>query len=462
MLTPLLERFAEHFPIPTMARALLERSFHPEQLDAWFEPQAEGQYTRKLLFSTLFDLMMQVVTRRQPSVNAAYQGMGESIPVSLKAVYDKLNGLEPKVSAGLVGYSAQQAREVIEALEGERPPRLPGYRIKILDGNALGGRERRLAETRGKRAAPLPGKTLAVLEPALELITHLIAEPDAYTQERALLPELQDAIEAGDLWIMDRNFCVASWIATLHAREAAVLVREHQQIPIRPLEPMRLVATTEYGRLSEQRVTIAGLKKDSPRIEVRRVRLDLNTPTREGETRLTFLTTLPPEVADAAEVAALYRERWTVEKAFLHLTTQLRCELKTLAYPSAALFGFAQAVVAYNALAVIRAALRRTDDAHTIDTQVSGYYLVNEMARVTDSLDALVVPEEWAVFHTLTPQAMAEWLLTTAEQVQLGQYRKHSRGPKKPAPPRTSEPKKTHISVARLLAQRRTASATAS
>ena len=118
-------------------------------------------------------------------------------------------------------------------------------------------------------------------------------------------------------------------------------------------------------------------------------------------------------------------------------------------------------MVAYNALAVIRAALRRTYDAHTIDTQVSGYYLVNEMARVTDSLDALVAPEEWAVFHTLTPQAMAEWLLSTAEQVQLGKYRKHSRGPKKPAPPRTQASKKTHVCVARLLAQRRTTTTTA-
>lgn len=214
-------------------------------------------------------------------------------------------------------------------------------------------------------------------------------------------------------------------------------MREHQQIPIRPLEPLRLVATTDYGRLSEQRVTLPGLSKDSPRVEVRRLRLDLNTPTCDGETLLTFLTTLPASVADAVEVAALYRERWTVEKAFLHLTTQLRCELKTLAYPSAVLFGFAQAVVAYNALAVIRAALRRTYDAHTIDTQVPGYYLVNEMARVTGSLETLVTPEEWAMFHTLTPQAMANWLLTTAHHVQLGKYRKHSRGTKKPAQPRT-------------------------
>ncbi|MCK7578198.1 MAG: hypothetical protein MZV65_22320 [Chromatiales bacterium] len=80
------------------------------------------------------------------------------------------------------------------------------------------------------------------------------------------------------------------------------------------------MATTDAGRLSEQRVTLPGLTKNSPRIEVRRLRLDLNTPTREGDTFLTFLTTLPPEVADVPEVATLYRERWTVEKAFLHLT----------------------------------------------------------------------------------------------------------------------------------------------
>ena len=210
LLTPLLERFATHFPIPTMARALLERSFHPDRLNAWFATVAQGQYTRKLLFSTLFELMMQVVTRQQPSVHAAYQGAREPIVVTLRAVYDKLNGLEPAIASALVEDSAAQTRQMIDALGGVRAPLLSGYRVKILDGNALAGRQRRLEETRGRSAAPLPGKGLAVLEPALGLITHLIAEPDAYTQERALLPRLARAIEAGDLWIADRNFCVAA------------------------------------------------------------------------------------------------------------------------------------------------------------------------------------------------------------------------------------------------------------
>jgi hypothetical protein len=57
--------FAEHFPIPTMARAGLECCLNPQQLDAWFETVAGAQYTRTLLFSTLFQLMLQVVSRQQ-------------------------------------------------------------------------------------------------------------------------------------------------------------------------------------------------------------------------------------------------------------------------------------------------------------------------------------------------------------------------------------------------------------
>jgi hypothetical protein len=453
LLTPLLERFAAHFPIPTMARAVLERSFHPDQLNAWFEQTAQNQYTRHLLFSTLFDLMMQVVTRQQPSIHAAYQGAREVIPVTLRAVYDKLNGLEPEISAALVGYSAEQAGREIASLEATRTPLLRDYRVKILDGNALGGREHRLAGTRGQSAAPLPGKALVVFEPALEVITWMIPDVDAYTQERAMLSRLDRAIEAGDLWIADRNFCVASWIWALHQRGAAVLVREHQQIPYQALEPMRLVATTAQGQLSEQRVSIPA-PDGVQRLELRRIRLELSTPTRAGETTLYLLTTLPEAAADAAQVAALYRERWTLEKAFLHVTTELRCEIETLAYPPAALFGLAMAVVAYNALAVIKATLRQVHGAETIDTEVSGYYMVNEMARVGESLNTLITAEEWAVFQTLTPEAMTAWLLATAQQVQLRKYRKHSRGPKKPATTRTHDPKKPHLSVARLLAQR--------
>ena len=170
-LNPVLSRFAERTPLPVLARAVLERCLNPPELDAWFKQVAEAQYTRQLLFSTLFELMSQVVLRQQPSVHAAYRAAVGEIGVSVTSVYNKLNRLEVGTSAALVAYSGAQAAALIAELGGARPPLLAGVRVKVLDGNALAGREHRLPETRGQTAAPLPGKALAVFDPALDLIT---------------------------------------------------------------------------------------------------------------------------------------------------------------------------------------------------------------------------------------------------------------------------------------------------
>ena len=456
LLSPILQRLAEHFPIPTMARAVLERCLNPQQLDDWFETVAGGQHTRTLLFSTLFQLMMQVVSRQQPSIHAAYQAAPVPIAVSVKSVYNKLNGLEPGTSAALVRYSAEQAMVLIAAVGGARPGLLAGYWVKILDGNALAGREHRLAETRGQTAAPLPGKALMVFDPALDLIVDLVPSPDAYAQERALLPAVLAQVQPGELWIADRNFCTRGWLWGLHARGAVGLVREHGHMPFTPLAAPRVVGDIESGRVSEQRVAIAA-PDGSGTVEGRRIRLELREPTRDGDDTLYLLTTVPAAAVDARTLARLYRERWTLEKAFLHLTVQLRCEIDTLVYPSAALFGLAMAVVAYNGLAVVKATLRQVHGAAAIDDGVSGYYLVHEMARVTESLETLVEPRDWAVFQTLPWATMAAWLLATAGHVQLRKYRKHPRGPKKPPVKRTHDPHRPHVSVARLLALRQQA-----
>ena len=50
-------------------------------------------------------------------------------------------------------------------------------------------------------------------------------------------------------------------------------------------------------------------------------------------------------------------KRWTLETAFQHLEAYFHSEINTLGYPKAALFGFCLALVAYNMLAVVMAAL---------------------------------------------------------------------------------------------------------
>lgn len=66
------ERFAQKTPVSVMMRATLENVLSAKQLDTIFEEHAKRQYVGELLFSTVAEIMGEVVCRIQPSVNAAY------------------------------------------------------------------------------------------------------------------------------------------------------------------------------------------------------------------------------------------------------------------------------------------------------------------------------------------------------------------------------------------------------
>jgi hypothetical protein len=455
-LSPILQRFAERSALPVMARAALEHCLGAARLDEWFEGAAQTQYTRELLFSSLYGVMTQVVLGQQRSVHAATRAAGEAITVSVTSVYNKLQQVEPATSAALVGWSAQQATSLITALGGRGGELLEGFAVKVLDGNVLDGREHRLKESRASTAAALPGKVVAVLDGARELIEAVVACEDAYTQERALLPEvLKHHVTPGQVWIADRNFCTSGFLRGLHERGAHPLIREHGQLRYTPLEAMREVATRADGAcIGEQWVHLGAADQAEGALRVRRIRLKLPSPTRDGDDTLCLLTTLSAEHASAATLAELYRQRWTIERAFLHLTTQLRCEVHTLCYPGAALFALACAMVSYNVLAVIKAAI---DAAHGSGTaaNLSGYYMASEMANLGESLDTIVDATDWNAFRQADPAVMALWLRAQAARLSLARYRKSSRSTRNAPIKRLHDPHQTHVSVARMLQQRK-------
>jgi hypothetical protein len=114
---------------------------------------------------------------------------------------------------------------------GTLPPLLPGYRIKILDGNCLEATEDRIRELRGTAAGPLPGKSLVVLDPSLKLLVEVFGCEDGYTQERALLEHVLPTVEPGDCWIEDRNFCTLN--SCLHSPHGTP-ISLYDNITIRP------------------------------------------------------------------------------------------------------------------------------------------------------------------------------------------------------------------------------------
>jgi hypothetical protein len=80
------------------------------------------------------------VSRIQPTVNAAFQAVLGTLPVSLTALYDKLNGVETQVTSALVKHAADRLAPVVAAMGGRLPDLVPNYRVRILDGNHLAAR----------------------------------------------------------------------------------------------------------------------------------------------------------------------------------------------------------------------------------------------------------------------------------------------------------------------------------
>lgn len=449
MLNKMFEQLATRCPLPAMVRTLLENVFSAKQVNTLFEDQAEKQYTRELLFSTVVELLSLVVFKIRPSVHAAYQAQAGQIGVSVQAVYDKLKGTELAVSAELVRTSTAALAPIIQQLGGALPPLLPGYAIRILDGNALAATEHRLKVLRQTAAGPLPGKSLAVLDPSSMLIRDIFLCADGHAQERSLLGPVLAQVQPGELYIDDRNFCTGGFLCGIDQRDAFFVTRQHQRTPARmSLGRWKKAGRTEKGEpVAERKVQI--WDDAGHTLVLRQVRIHLSEATRDGDTVLYLLTNLPRRIR-GPQIAALYVKRWTVETVFQILTTNLRCEINTLGYPAAALFSFCIAVVAYNLLATVRAALRSVHGADKIEQEVSSYYLAEEIAGEYRGLMRFLPTPLWRRCQTMTVPVLARWLQQLARAVALELYRRHPRGPKKPKP-KLRRKQAGHVATSRLL-----------
>src|SRR3954447_7173032 len=120
ILSDVFERFSRDSPLSVMAQGIMENALNPRILDQLLEDVAENQYTNKLLFSTVVDLMSVVVCRIRPSIHAAFQARAETVGGTVDAVYDKLDVAKPAVSAELVHATAARLAPVIDAMDGAR------------------------------------------------------------------------------------------------------------------------------------------------------------------------------------------------------------------------------------------------------------------------------------------------------------------------------------------------------
>jgi Transposase DDE domain len=449
VLPAILDPFAKGAAPAVMTRLALDWMIQRTSIDPLLEEVAQGQYDREFLLGHFVEVMADVACGFRSSPRSAFLKRQFDQIASLSAFYSKLSRMEPAVPAAIVGQTANRARELIVAAGGLLPEPIPGYSARILDGNVLAGTDHRIDELRSTRAATLPGKSLAIYEPISGLVRDVILEENAHTQERALLDQV--VVEPGQLWIMDRNFCVRTFLFRILRSGAFFLVRRHAScLPFEEIKPLRSVARCDAGDIFEQPIWVDDPDCEGQRYRLRRIVLRLDHPTREGETEIVLITNLPDEIK-ASLCCEVYRGRWEIERHFQKLTDLLHCEIPGLGYPRAALFAFCMSVLAGNALAVLTGSLRAVHGNEMV-AELSPHALVNDVAEVYPGMMIAVPPTEWKFLESCSASQVAELLTGLADRVPIERMLRSRRGPKKPRKDRGSPGSHIHhVATKKLL-----------
>lgn len=449
-----LDRFIKQSPTIVMARLALQKALEPAWINELFDRHRQTQYTRELLFSTTVEIMSVVAVGLRPSIHAAAQAAAASLPVSIAALYDKINHTEPALVRALVGGSAARLDPVVRPLREEPAATASGWRVRIVDGSHLRASDKRLKPLRGFRGAALPGQSLVVYDPDLGMIVDMMPCEDGHAQERSLMQPLLESATKGELWIADRNFSTRKILCGWHARGSAFIVREHGRNPNpSELERPRKMGRIDTGSVSEQTVRIED--EDGTTLDLRRIELQLKQATEDGDTIIRLLSNLPADEFSACDIAQLYRRRWKIEGMFQRLESVLNSEFPSLSHPRAALLAFGVAALAYNVLAVVEAAVSHQHRLDATRLELSQYFIAMEIKAYYAGMLLAVAAEAWTPFERMPVPQLRRTLLDIASHVDPRTLRKHARAPKSPLRKGyvAGHIARKHVSTARVLAE---------
>jgi hypothetical protein len=184
---------------------------------------------------------------------------------------------------------------------------------------------------------------------------------------------------------------------------------------------------------------------------MRLLTLELDTPTKDGETTIRLLTNL--KRVDARRVCELDRERRSIERHFSVLKSVLNGEVESLGKPKAALSARSMARVAGKTLGVVKRLLSEAHGPHLRD-QLSGDYPTDEVCSHYRAVETRMGEGGRARLSKRPAGTFWTWCQKMASRVRPWALTKNGpRGPRRPRPRQSSGNRRPHYSPHRLLAE---------
>ncbi len=445
MSSKIFDRFVDKAPFAVMTR-ILAQDFIGSNLNRIFDDNRELQYDYVVTFQAVAASVADVALNFSDNFNQAYKEHKEELDISRQSFYAKTRGVDPSVSEAIVSHSAQRAIELQDAVDFVPWELLPGYRCYSVDGNVLAKSDKRLKVLHEVKGAPLPGKIVARFDLQRQIFDRAYVLLDGHSQESTCCDRIVDDLVSKDVIIGDRHYCIVAFLENIAVASGFFVIRQHGR-----LKGVLLGKRKRIGRISTGVVYEQGMKLSAAddAMTVRRITVVLDEPTRDGDEVIHVLSNLPSDIV-ATVVAELYRHRWEEETAFNVLQMTLTCEHPGVGHPKAATFLFCASVLAFNLRQTIFAALYATHDEEAV-SETSHFHISKNISDKTEGMLIAITVEEWNDLIPSTTSRLASLLKKIARKIDLAEYRKARRGPKKKKPHRSRNVASSHVSTAKLL-----------
>jgi len=445
MSSKIYDRFAEKAPFAVMAH-VLSRSFIGDDLNDIFEENRELQYDYVASFQAVAATVADVVLNFSDNFNQAYKEHQEELQVSRQSFFAKTRGIEPAVSEAVVTHSAEQAIEMQKALGFEPWELLPGYRCLSVDGNVLAKSDKRLGVLRDAKAAPMPGKIVARFDLQRQIFDRSYVLLDGHATESSCCDRITADLLPKDVLIADRHYCIVGFFDQIALAGSFFAIRQHGRLKGILLGKRKRIGRTNTGVVYQQTLKLSDAEDA---MVVRRITIELDESTRDGDREVHVLTNLPAEVC-ATTVSDLYRHRWEEETAFNVLQMTLTCELSSIGHPCAATFLFCMSMLAFNLRQAIFATLYTTHSQEEVE-EVSHFHISKNISDKSEGMLIAITGDEWDELIPETSRARTAMLVDISRSIDLRPFQKSRRGPKKKKPIRSGNVKAKHLSTAKLL-----------
>jgi hypothetical protein len=306
-------------PSDAAVEARLEGLVRPATYALAEHYRALGLRWRVLTLPVMVAAVLAMVWRQVPSVSTLARMLAREPllwepprRVSQQALSQRLRCLPAALFAALVASLLPELAARAAARRRPLPPavaRALGHfsAVWAADASTLEALFKRVGALRGREAALLGGKLLALLDLASKLPVRIWWTDDSDANEKRFLDRLKPALPPGVLLVLDAGFFAFPWFDWLTEHGCWFL------IPARAgtaFEVERVLSETPTLR---DRVVRLGLYRANPCLHpVRLVEVLVG-----GAWRPYLTNVLDPDRLSAADALDLYARRWRIEEAFL-------------------------------------------------------------------------------------------------------------------------------------------------